>query len=190
MRIAVIGTGHIGSTLGKAWLRAGHDVVYGSRTDTGEGPGGAPVGPVADALEGADVVLLAGPGGAVEAVVKDNAAALDGKVVIDVANRMGGGSHNSREVIAEHARGAHYARAFNTLGVENYAKPPEGADLFYAADAAGRKALEELITAVGLRPALLGGADAADVVDNALTLWFALTKQQHTRHLALRVVTG
>ena len=31
MRIAVIGTGHIGGTLGRKWRAAGHDVVYGSR---------------------------------------------------------------------------------------------------------------------------------------------------------------
>lgn len=29
MRIAVIGTGHIGGTLGGKWRAAGHDVVYG-----------------------------------------------------------------------------------------------------------------------------------------------------------------
>ena len=31
MRIAVIGTGHIGGTLGSKWRAAGHDVVYGAR---------------------------------------------------------------------------------------------------------------------------------------------------------------
>src|SRR5215469_7982551 len=65
MRIAVIGTGKIGGTLGGRWRAAGHDVVYGSRTGSGEGPGGAPLTAVGEALAGADVVLLAMPGGAV-----------------------------------------------------------------------------------------------------------------------------
>jgi 8-hydroxy-5-deazaflavin:NADPH oxidoreductase len=52
MRIAVIGTGRIGGTLGGRWRAAGHEVVYGSRTGSGEGPGGAPVMAVGEALAG------------------------------------------------------------------------------------------------------------------------------------------
>jgi 8-hydroxy-5-deazaflavin:NADPH oxidoreductase len=32
MKIAVIGTGHVGGALGTSWARAGHEVVFGSRT--------------------------------------------------------------------------------------------------------------------------------------------------------------
>ena len=39
MRIAVIGTGHIGGTLGRKWRAAGHDVVYGSRQGDRRRPG-------------------------------------------------------------------------------------------------------------------------------------------------------
>jgi hypothetical protein len=31
MQIAILGTGHMGRTLGRAFIRGGHDVVYGSR---------------------------------------------------------------------------------------------------------------------------------------------------------------
>jgi predicted dinucleotide-binding enzyme len=50
MKIAVIGTGNIGSTLGGRWRAAGHDVVYGSRAGSGDGPGGAPLTSVAEEL--------------------------------------------------------------------------------------------------------------------------------------------
>ena len=40
MRIAVIGKGNIGGSLGTKWRAAGHDVVYGARDGSGEGPGG------------------------------------------------------------------------------------------------------------------------------------------------------
>jgi ketol-acid reductoisomerase len=50
MKIAVIGKGNIGGSLGSKWREAGHDVVYGAREATGEGPGGAPVRSVADAI--------------------------------------------------------------------------------------------------------------------------------------------
>ena len=44
MRIAVIGKGNIGGSLGSKWIATGHDVVYGARDASGEGPGGARLG--------------------------------------------------------------------------------------------------------------------------------------------------
>ncbi len=189
MRIAVIGTGHIGGTLGGKWQAAGHDVVYGVRSAGATGPGGAPVATVADALRDADVVLLAVPGPAVAEVAAANAAALDGKVVIDAANRMGQPEANSQAAIRSAAPGAHYARAFNTLGWENFAEPPAGANLFFAADQGARSVTEELIGAVGLEPAFLGDASAARTVDGLSPVWLALVQQSGgDRKLALRVV--
>src|SRR5580693_2288518 len=89
MRIAVIGKGNIGGTLGSKWHAAGHEVVYGARGGLGEGPGGAPVRSIGDALEDADVVLLAIPGQVVPDVVNEQGAALAGKIVIDAVNRFG-----------------------------------------------------------------------------------------------------
>jgi predicted dinucleotide-binding enzyme len=188
MRIAVIGTGNVGGALGQRWRGAGHDVVYGGRSAGRQGPGGAPVLPVADALVGADVVVLAVPGPAVADVIAPHGAALDGRVVIDAANNIGGAQVNSHAAVAAAAPGAYYARAFNTLGWENFIDPPPGAVLFYAADAGARPATEELITAVGLEPVLAGDASAAGAVDSLLPLWFALM-QQHggNRRIALRV---
>ncbi len=190
MRIAVIGTGHIGGTLGGRWRAAGHDVVYGSRTGSGEGPGGAPLMSAGEAVTGADVVVLAVPGGAVADVVAVNGAALASKVVIDAVNRMGGPEFNSRAEIVAAAPEARYVRAFNSLGWENFADPPPGAVLFFAADPDARPAAEELITAVGLEPVFAGDADASGTVDALLPLWLALLKHNGgNRRVALRIVT-
>ena len=78
MKIAVIGTGHIGGTLGQRWRAAGHEVAYGAREGSGTGAGGAPVLPIGDAIARAEVVLLAVPGGAVAEVVAAHGAALTG----------------------------------------------------------------------------------------------------------------
>ena len=78
MKIAVIGMGKVGGTLGQRWRAAGHDVAYGSRTGSGDGPGGAAVMPVSEAVGGADVVVLAVPGGAVAEIVAAHGAALAG----------------------------------------------------------------------------------------------------------------
>lgn len=80
-------------------------------------------------------------------------------------------------------------RAFNTLGWENFADPPTGAVLFFAADADARPAAEELISAVGLEPAFVGDAGASVTVDALLPVWFALVQQHNgNRRLALSVV--
>jgi 8-hydroxy-5-deazaflavin:NADPH oxidoreductase len=189
MKIAVIGTGNIGGSLGAKWLAAGYDVVYGSRKASGEGPGGARVLAVSDALDGAEVVVLAVPGQAVADVVGAQSAALAGKIVIDAVNRMGQPELNSRALIADAVPDARYVRAFNSLGWENFAGPVPGANLFFAADPTARSVVEELIAAVGLDPAFLGDAAVAGTVDALAPVWFALV-QRHggNRRIALRVV--
>jgi predicted dinucleotide-binding enzyme len=190
MRIAVIGTGNIGSTLGRRWQAAGHQVSFGSRTPGGAGPDGAELVEIGRAVASAEAVLLAVPAAAVGELVAAQAGALDGKVVIDATNDVRAATANARAAIVAAAPGAHYVRAFNTLGWENFAEPPADADLFFAADPEARESAETLIAAVGLRPQYVGAADAAATVDALLRLWFALVQQRGgNRKLAFRVVT-
>jgi 8-hydroxy-5-deazaflavin:NADPH oxidoreductase len=88
-------------------------------------------------------------------------------------NRVGQPEVNSRAAVAAAAPDAAYVRAFNSLGWENFADPPPGAVLFFAADPGARPLAEELITAVGLEPVFVGDADACATVDALLPLWFA-----------------
>ncbi len=191
MRIAVIGKGNIGGSLGSKWRAAGHDVVYGARDGSGEGPGGAPVRGIGDALKDADVVVLAVPGQVVADVVTEHGAALAGKTVIDAVNRIGAPEFDSRTIIADAAPQARYVRAFNSLGWENFADPMPGTNMFFAADPDARATAEELIKAVGLEPAFLGDANATTTVDGLLPLWFALVRQNGgNRRVALRIIEG
>jgi predicted dinucleotide-binding enzyme len=189
MRIAVIGTGHIGGTLGSKWRAAGHDVVYGARRGAGEGPGGAAVAAIGNAVRDAEVVVLAIPGSAVAGTVREYATALAGKTVVDATNNMGGGVPDSRAAITAVVPDVRYVRAFNTLGWENFADPLPGTALFFAAEPSARQATEELIQAVGLEPAYAGGPDATGTVDALLPLWFELVKLNGgNRKVALRIV--
>ena len=188
MRIAVIGTGNIGGTLGTAWARAGHDVVMGSRQpDHSAQP---PQADIATALDGADAVLLAIPARGVDDFLATHSAALDGLLVIDATNNIGAASANAADAIMQAIPGARYARAFNTLGWENFAEPTfdgVAADLFFSAAEADREVTERLISDVGLRPAYLG-PDKQGLVDSLLPLWFTLSQLRGTRHLALRIL--
>ncbi|HEX3750386.1 MAG TPA: NAD(P)-binding domain-containing protein [Streptosporangiaceae bacterium] len=192
MKIAVIGTGQVGGTLGAKWHAAGHEVTYGSRQADGPeqtGPGGAPLRSVGDAVAGAEVVVLAVPGGAVASVVAEHGTALDGKVVVDAANRMGASHADSQDAIRACGPAVRYVRAFNIYGWENFADPNPGTTLFFAADPAARETAEELISAAGLEPAYVGGADATGIVNGVMPLWFSLV-QQHggQRKLSLRLL--
>lgn len=195
MRIAVIGTGNVGGTLGRAWSRAGHEVTFGSRHPTAADVAGdttAGVAGIPDALAGADVVLLALPAGSVDELLAGNAPAIDGKLVIDATNHIGAPHVNAAEQIAAAVPGARYVRAFNMLGWENFADPVfDGvpADLFYSAPAADEATVAQLISDVGLRPAYLGEGKQ-DVVDGVLPLWFSLVQARGgRRRLAFRVLT-
>ena len=189
MKIAVVGTGNIGDALGTRWRAAGHDVVFGSRAGTGNGPGGATVTTVREALGAADVVVLAVPGGAVAEIAAANSAALAGKVVVDATNRMGEPEMNSRSAIMAAVPDARYVRAFNSLGWENFAEPPAGAALFFAADPTARAVAEELISSVGLEPVFAGDAAQSSTVDALAPLWFALVRHNDgNRRVALGIV--
>ena len=92
LRIGVIGSGHIGGTIGGLWVKAGHPVLFSSRHPeelkdlvAGLGPL-AQAGTVAQAIAFGDVLFVAVPYGALPQIGKDNEAALKGKVVLDTCN--------------------------------------------------------------------------------------------------------
>src|SRR5215467_14537800 len=96
--IAVLGAGNIGGTLGKKWSAAGYQVRFGVQDPTGRNAQAvradlgerATIGTTREALEGnPDVALIALPGKAVEQVARENAAQLNGRIIVDAANRMG-----------------------------------------------------------------------------------------------------
>ena len=186
MRIAVIGAGNIGRTLGAKWATAGHQVIYGVRT-----PESPETAPIADAVASAEVVVLAVPGTVAKDVLGALGEALAGKVVIDATNDVqGAGKLHALEELTD---GAHPARAFNTLGWENFADPVlDGitADLFYAAEEGHAKEVaDRLIADVGLRPVWLGGVEAFDLVDSLTRLWFTLAlRRGHGRRLAFKML--
>jgi 8-hydroxy-5-deazaflavin:NADPH oxidoreductase len=195
MRIAVIGTGKVGGTLGRAWARAGHVVTFGSRRpaeDDVPGDTGANVASIGDALSATDVVLLAIPGQTVSALLAEHPGSLDGRLVIDATNNAGAGAVNASAQVATAAPSARYVRAFNMLGWENFANPRFGgvaADLFFSAPTSEQATVERLISDVGLRPAYLG-ENQHEVLDGVLPLWFDLVRARGgNRRLAFRVLT-
>lgn len=198
MHVAVIGAGNIGGTLGRGWAQAGHDVTFGVRDPDSpqlatrlEAAPTATSSPIVEAARGADAVLLAVPGAALDNVLTDLAPHAAETVIIDATNNMAGGPMNGVSAITAALPGADVFRAFNTLGWENFATPTFAgvpADLFYCGPEGDADTLvESLIAAIGLRPMRVGDLDQVDVVDSVTRLYFALARTRG-RHLAFSVL--
>jgi predicted dinucleotide-binding enzyme len=202
MKIAVLGTGNIGGTLGKKWGKAGHEIMFGSRDShhprvqellqvIGHQ---AAAGTPAEAIAFGEVVLIAVPGNSVDELAAAQSASLDGKILLDATNRFGSATISSVAVLSQYAPRARVFRAFNSLGWEIFANPMFGetqADLFYCGpEGDARQVVESLIREVGLRPVRVGGLDRVQAVDAIGSLWVALVfGEGMPRHLAFKMLT-
>ncbi|MDX1530713.1 MAG: NADPH-dependent F420 reductase [Rhodothermales bacterium] len=168
MHIAIIGTGNVGSALGKRWGAAGHAVTYGSRHPDSEdtqalvrdtGPKASAASPE-EAVQHADAVLLATPWHATENAVK-GLGDLGGKVLIDATNPLApdlgglvvGHDTSGAEEVARWAKGARVVTAFNSTAASNMADADYGGPrpaMFIAGDdAEAKRAVSDLAEAIG-----------------------------------------
>jgi len=176
MKIGVIGSGRIGSTIGGLWVKAGHEVMFSDRDAEqvkraieGLGPR-ARAGSVAEAAAFGDAVLIAVPYGALPAVQKEIGAQLKGKVVIDpnnpVPSRDGELGAQAREKgagvsTAALLPGARVVRAFISWGYGLMAREanrpaPRMAIPVAADDAGALKVGMQLVADAGFDPVAAG----------------------------------
>ncbi|MEV0249218.1 NAD(P)-binding domain-containing protein [Nocardia sp. NPDC050712] len=140
MRIGIIGAGNMARALGGGWVAAGHEVLVGARNGSAAGEVaaaiGARAGSIAAAAEFGEVVLLGLPVDALDEVLRANAGALSGRVLIDCTNAFAPDFANPHgpttfplfeEAVAERVAatvpGAHVVKAFNLLAAEVWAGP-------------------------------------------------------------------
>src|SRR5689334_20663510 len=97
MKIAILGAGKIGGTLGEKWLAAGNTVVLGVRDVNSaktasalERAEGAKASDVSTAIRESDVILFSVPWKTVLEVAQANAADLNGKLIMDATNNFAG----------------------------------------------------------------------------------------------------
>jgi NADPH-dependent F420 reductase len=173
MQIAIIGAGNVGKALATSFSSAGHDVTITSRDPEDSGAvaaaTGARVGTSnADAARDAEVIVLAVPFASVADIASEIAPVVEGRVVVDVTNRMSFGANgpemdtttSNGEEIAALLPGARVVKAFNTLFASRQADPVTQTvrlDGFVAGDDADAKALVlTLVRSVGLDPIDVG----------------------------------
>jgi 8-hydroxy-5-deazaflavin:NADPH oxidoreductase len=188
MKIGVIGTGSVGSALGTAWSKHGHEVFYGMRDPKKAAPaGGTNVkhGSVAQAARFADVVVLATPWTATEAAVKA-CGDLSGKVVIDCTNPLAAdlsslviGTHDSAgESVGRWAVDARVVKCFNTLGAQNFATPffrDQIASMFLCGnDADAKETVEKLGEDLGFEMIDIGPLTQSRLLEPLALLWISM----------------
>jgi hypothetical protein len=180
--VAIIGTGTIGGTLAANFAAGGQDLLLASRDQetarklASSLDGHAEAVSVGEAIDRADVLVLAVWLDVGRQLIAEYGERLAGKVIVDPSNPVGpdgqGGYHkvigeqeSSGQILAGLLpAGARLVKAFGTLSAPSLAavarQEPERAVLFYAADddAAG-DLVADLIRIAGYEPVRVGGLD-------------------------------
>lgn len=178
VKIGVIGSGNVGSELGRVWAKAGHPVMFASRnldhdkklaTEVGAN---ARAGTPAQAAAFGSVLLFAVPYGALPALGRELDGSIKGKVVIDACNpfpeRDGEIANRARSegagrVSAELLPGAHIVRAFNAVHAarmgEVHEQPGKVGMPIAGDDKEAIGIASRLIREIGFEPVLVGGLD-------------------------------
>jgi predicted dinucleotide-binding enzyme len=176
--IGVIGSGKVGSAIGRSWIKSGHEVMFSSRNLdndkalASELGAKARAGTPAEAAAFGEALLIAVPYGALPELGKSLGSALKGKVVIDACNpfpaRDGEIADRARDqgagvTSAELLPGARIVRAFNAIGAARMGAAidaPGKIGMPIAGDDAQAIALaSRLIRDMGYEPVVIGGLD-------------------------------
>jgi len=196
MRIAIIGAGNVGGTLGRAWAGHGHKVFYGVREPeapevvrlTAATPG-AKAGDNRAAGRHGEVIVLSVPFDSAEAAIAE-LGDLTGKILLDCTNPLSadfreltiGFSESGAERIAAKARGASLFKTLNQTGFGNMANPafPGGRAVMFVAgdDQAQKPVVLRLIGELGFDAVDAGGLKVARLLEPFGMLWIHLANAQ------------
>ena len=190
-KIAIIGTGNVGSALGMAFAKQGHEIVYGSRNPdrksvheliarTGQN---AKALSIEEAASAADTIVLAVPWSAARETV-EKLGDVSGKLIIDVTNPAKYDSNgyavrtvssSNGELIQGWASKARVVKAFNTLSYRTM-ENPESANgpvtiPIVGNDKRAKAKVFKLAESIGFESIDLGPIEYAHELEGMLLLW-------------------
>jgi 8-hydroxy-5-deazaflavin:NADPH oxidoreductase len=150
MKVAVLGTGMVGSTIGSKLIELGHQVMMGSRTANNEKAvafvaqtdGKATAGTFADAAAFGEIIFNCTSGGAsIDALTLAGETNLANKVIVDIANPLDFSKGQPASLSISNT---------NSLGEEIQNKFPQAKIV---------KALNTMWCGLMVNPAMIGNAD-------------------------------
>ncbi|MDN4165904.1 NAD(P)-binding domain-containing protein [Cytophagales bacterium LB-30] len=154
-KIAVLGTGNVGDTIGSKLLEVGHTVMMGSRTADNEKAkafvakhnGKASAGTFADAAAFGEIIFNCTAGvGSIEALTLAGEKNLNGKIIVDIANPLdfSKGMPPTLAICNTHSLGEEIQKAFPQTHVV--------------------KALNTMWCGIMVNPAMINGGDHSTFV--------------------------
>ena len=178
MNIGILGTGRMGTGLARGWIKAGHQVTFGSRDpglNRASADGiGAEIGGYADAIHNAEAVVIGVPYGAALGVIAPLRDLLKEKIVIDITNPMdnlpaeGSGAQATAAAIGPGARviPAFKATFHGTLGEPIDPATGMARDVFFCGDdSEAKEVVASLIEDLGFRAVDCGPLSRANLLD-------------------------
>ena len=203
MNIAIIGTGNIGTAMGKAWAKAGHNISLGVRDlDNFKGKemlglDNVTVHSIGDAVKLSEVILIA----AIPPATADIVSAMgnvNGKIIIDTMNSVRTkpeGYNNTFEALIDLTKGAEVVKCFNSTGFENMANPVYPGDvhldMFMAGDSKeAKETVRRLAKDVGFADGYdFGGNDKVALLEQFALAWINLAMMQgQGRNIAFKLI--
>lgn len=193
MRIAMIGSGNVGGTLGRRFTQVGHEVVFAAR-DPKSGRLAdlrAAMGDdfraetVARSVDRADLVVLATPWDQTMNAL-DAAGDLAGKILVDCTNPIAAGmsglalgtTTSGAELVASRAPGARVVKCYSTTGSMNMANPDyHGAAItmfLCGDDEEAKNVVASMAAEIGFEPVDAGDLRAARYLEPLAMLWVHL----------------
>jgi hypothetical protein len=196
MRIAFLGYGNVGAPLADHLQLLGHEVTLAAADQGSDGVkktlsrnGALKVAAPGAAVAGAEVIFLATPYHANEAVLKPIATELAGKVLVDCTNPVGpdlrhglDSRQSGSQAVQKLVPSARVVKAFSIYGFENFedsrypAYSVKPAMMFCGDDAAAKKTVGELIAQLGWEPLDVGGLEQALHLEHMTLLWVRMVR--------------
>ena len=178
MKVAILGKGDVGKTLGAGFTKHGHDVRFGRRD---------PKESYADAAKFGEIAVLATPWSGTENAIKlIDPHNLAGKVVIDLTNPLKfeesqapqlavGFTDSGGEQVQRWLPKSKVVKAFNIVGASLMVDPklPGGPPEMYIAgnDAGAKKTVEKILKDFGWSVVDIGGIEGARLLEPLAMLW-------------------
>jgi predicted dinucleotide-binding enzyme len=188
MTIAIIGAGNVGMALARNLVSHGERVHFGVPDPAKYAAAvaalgaNARIGTVAQAIDEADLAILAVPYSAAQQVAQ-SVADWGHRILVDATNPLApalaglalGTTTSGAEQVAQRARGARVVKAFNTTGAENMVEPRFAAGAVFMPvagdDADARARVVALATLLGFDAVDVGPLAAARYLEPFAMTW-------------------
>jgi 8-hydroxy-5-deazaflavin:NADPH oxidoreductase len=214
MKVAILGSGDVGQTLGAGFLKHGHQVMMGTRNPKKEEvvnwvkeTPGATAGTFAEAASFGELIVLAVLGKAVESVVQlAGPTHFKGKTLVDATNPITdappvegvlgfttGPNESAAEALQALLPDARVVKAFNSVGAGQMINPhyEQGVPTMFLCgnDEAAKKVVSDVIRQFGWEPFDCGTIISARALEPLCILWCLPGFRQNLWTHAFKVLT-